>query len=137
MKTFSLPAETAIVPLEKRADMILKGMAYANEMAKQNTITVTKMMQTLEFSTQVADTMPVGTHQRQREFQNVETLAGATDRIARTLLEAAKVMAGLASEAPAQVLLMQNNYYSGRKPKKRKGAITIDNSAPAYDAFED
>lgn len=136
MKITKLPANAPIVPLKKRAEMLAKGMIYTDQLAKQNANTATKMLQTLEFSTQVADTMPVGTHQRQREFQNVATLAEATNSVARTLLEAAKVMAGLSAVEPATVLLQQNNYYAPQKPRKKKGSVTIDNEAPAYTAFD-
>lgn len=136
MKPIALPANTPIVSHKKRAEMIVKGMIYTDQLAKQQVETATRMLQTLEFSTQVADTTMVGTHQRQREFQNVATLAEATNSVARTLLEAAKVMAGLSAVEPATVLLQQNNYYAPQKPKRKKGSVTIDNEASAFSVFD-
>jgi hypothetical protein len=82
----------------------------------------------------VADKCEVGSVQRQREFQNVKTLAEATDTIAKGLIEVAKVMAGFTSPQPHTMVFQNINI---EKPRRNKGeAVTIEAERPASAIFE-
>ena len=136
MKRKQLPAQLpahAALPQADRIAALRAGMAYTNAVAQRSAQTAQTMLETLAFSTMVADKAEVGTIGRQREFQNVETLTRASIALTECLMNVAKTMAGFTSPAPHT--MVQINNYDIPKPKRERGSVTIDASRPAVDAL--
>jgi hypothetical protein len=131
MNPIALPAE-AILDTADRAKALRKGLTYTQAVAGKQAETAKVMLNTLAFSTQVADMQTPGTVQRQREFENVKVMAEATDIVTRGLMEVAKVMAGFT--APKPHMMIQVNV--GAPVKRRGRPVTIDNEAPAYSILD-
>mgnify|MGYP006967762512 FL=1 len=134
MKPIALPAE-AILKTADREKALKQGLAYTEAVARGQANTAQVMLQTLAFSAQAADTAPMGTVQRQREFQNVKIMAEASDIVTKGLMDIAKVMAGFTAPHPH---IMVNQQFNIQKPPrmKREEAPTIDAEAPAYSIFD-